>query len=443
MRGSLSKALIGTLAVATIALTSTSASAAPRAGGNASGGVLATQASKLPLLGIKGTGLTRGITANSISVGCIYTAADYSGYTAGLAARFARANRAGGVFGRKINLLSCDDDGNSVQTNVQDVQQMVNQNHVFAIESLTENLLPGSSNFLDANQVPHYGWGITSNFCGARWSFGWNGCASPDTLPASNPMNSVEQGNLALAIIGASKLKDSQVRFAVQAQNTPAGIEGNVGYTELFKALGSKVVYDQATFPATATGVDFTPYVQAIIAAKPNIVYISTPFADIGGFAAALKAAGYNGVTMDFVTYAPGLLASSPQLEAALQGEYINSQTVPQEESTPWTRQELSDLAAVGQPKLLTLGASIGYAEAEMFIEQITAAGKNLNTKTFDQAVNGGHFASYASIKGGPGKVLWPAGHFLPADCSVIVQVSGEVYKVVQPFKCYQSYQTK
>jgi branched-chain amino acid transport system substrate-binding protein len=443
MRHSLSKALSGSIAMATVALTATSASATATAGGNAGGGSLATQASTLPLVGNKGTGLTRGITATSINVGCIYTAADYTGYTDGIQARFARANRAGGVFGRKLNLESCDDDGNSVQTNVQDVQQLVNQSHVFSIVSLTENLLPGSSNFLDANQVPHYGWGITSNFCGARWSFGWNGCASPDTLPTSNPMQTVEQGNLASAIIAASGMKASAVRFAVQAQNSPAGINGNKGYVELFKALGAKVVYDQATFPVTATGADYTPYVQAIIAAKPNIVYISPPFADIGGFAAALKAAGYKGIAMDFVTYSPGLLASSPQLAAALQGEYINNQTVPQEESTPWTRQELADLAAIKAPKLLTLGASIGYAEAEEFIEQITATGKNLNTKTFDQTVNGGKFSNFSTIKGGPGKLLWPAAHFLPADCSVIVRVTGVKYKVVEPFKCYQSYQTK
>ena len=102
----------------------------------------------------------------------------------------------------------------------------------------------------------------------------------------------------------------------------------------MFTALGAKVVYSEANFPLTATGIDYTPYVQAILAAKPNIVFISTPFADVGGMASALKAAGYKGITMDFVTYSPGLLASSAQLASALQGEYINTQTVPQEQTT-------------------------------------------------------------------------------------------------------------
>ena len=52
-------------------------------GGNASGGSLAKTASKVALIGAKGTGLTRGITSTSISVGCVYTSADYAGYVGG------------------------------------------------------------------------------------------------------------------------------------------------------------------------------------------------------------------------------------------------------------------------------------------------------------------------------------------------------------------------
>ena len=65
----------------------------------------------------------------------------------------------------------------------------------------------------------------------------------------------------------------------------------------LYKARGAKVVYIEANFPTTSTGIDDTPYVQAIMAAKPNIVFISTPFADVAPMAAALQAAGYTGTS--------------------------------------------------------------------------------------------------------------------------------------------------
>src|SRR5665213_992432 len=145
---------------------------------------------------------------------------------------------------------------------------------------------------------------------------------------------------------------------------------------------------------------------------------------------------------MDFTNYIPGLLASAPQLAAALQGEYINTQVVPQEQTgSAWVASELAALKAIGQPAFLTLGASIGYAEANEFIEQLQAVGKNLNTKTFDNTVNGGKFVSYKNVgTGGPGKLLWPAAHFISADCATIVKVTGTAFNVVNPFKCYQSY---
>jgi hypothetical protein len=49
----------------------------------------------------KGTGLTRGITSTSISVGCVYTSADYAGYIGGIQAAFYEANLKG-IDGRKI-----------------------------------------------------------------------------------------------------------------------------------------------------------------------------------------------------------------------------------------------------------------------------------------------------------------------------------------------------
>jgi branched-chain amino acid transport system substrate-binding protein len=449
LRGVVSRIGIGVAAgalVLSMAAAGGVAGAASKAvpGGNASGGSLATTASKVKLIGPKGTGLTRGITSTSISVGCVYTSADYAGYVGGIQAAFYEANLKG-IDGRKINLVPCKDDTGGVQSNVSEVEQLVQQNQVFALLSLTEYILPGSTNFLNTNQVPYYGWGFNPGFCGYRWGFGWNGCLSPVLLPTSNPLHNVDEGNLATAIIKASGLPDSKVRFAVQAENSPSGTSGNQDYDSLFKALGAKVVYSEANFPLTVTGIDFTPYVQAIMAAKPNIVFISTPFADVGGMASALKAAGYKGITMDFVTYSPGLLGSSAQLASALQGEYVNTQVVPQEEtSSAYVQSELAALKASGQQPFLTLGASIGYAEATELVEQLQAVGKNLNTKTFDTIVNGGKFANFKTIPAdGPGVLTWPAAHFLPSDCAAIVKVSGTVYNVVNPYKCYTSYTIK
>lgn len=408
--------------------------------GNGGGGPIVKQANaiaKKDLVGPKGSGLTRGITASQVTVGCVYTAADYVGYQDGIQAAFAQANKTG-IYGRKLKLIPCLDDASNGQTNVTENQQLVNEDHVFSVLNLSQFELPGSTDFLNSNQVPYIGWGYNPGFCGYRWGFGWNGCLGGNGF--KEPIEAIA-GNLSQAIIKASGLKPSKIRFAVEAVNAISGVQGNAQFSALFKAAGAKVVYQAANYPSVSTGVDNTPYVQAILANKPNVIFLSTPFSDIGALSTALKAAGYKGVIQDFVAYIPGLLASSPQLAASLQGQYINSQIVPATENTPYIQQIESGLAAIGQPKFVTLGAFMGYAEADMLIQMLKATGKNLNTKTFDQKVNGGSFTSYSSgPTGGPGKVIWPGGHYLPADCAAIVRVSGDNYKVVEPFSCYQSY---
>ncbi len=409
--------------------------------GNAGGGSLADAAATSPLTGPAGSGLTRGVTATSITVGCVYTSSAFAGYQEGIQARFDRANKAGGVDGRKLTLLPCADDGGAVQTDVQDVQQQVNQGNAFALLSATESILPGSTDFLNNNQVPFFGWGFLPGFCGLRWGFGWNGCLEGNAVTKAQVAHAAIQGNLAEAILKATHMKPSQVRLAIQGESSAAGKIGNAQYHALFTKLGAKVVYDQANMPETAAGADLTPYVQAIMATKPNLVYVSTFFSDVGPLVAGLRAAGFTGATMDFISYIPGLLQSSPQLASALQGEYVNTQVVPQEQNTPWIAQIEADLTASGQKPFVTLGGSMGYTEAEELIEMLQAVGPNLNTKTFDQVVNHGHFVSYADIpSGGPGKLQWPAAHLLPADCAAIVQVKGDAFNVVQPFACYQSY---
>jgi ABC-type branched-subunit amino acid transport system substrate-binding protein len=435
-----SAALAVMLTAGTIGATGIAGAATATPGGNASGGSFANTAKSQTLVGPKGSGLTRGVTSNTIKVGCIETAADYAGYSDGINAAFAAANKKG-VNGRKFTLVPCLDDANSPQTNLTDAQQLVNQNSVFSILDLSANTLPPTTNFVNQNQVPTYGWGFDPGFCGLRWTYGWNGCLAGETLPSSNPLSKTVQGSLALPMVATSGLSKSAVKVALQSDTLPASIAANTAEKNLFQGLGYKVVLDANNFPTSATGVDFTPFVQAIMSSGANIVYLSLQFASIPGLAASLRAAGYKGDIMDFTTYAPGLLASSSQLAQALQGEYVNTQVVPQEGGGAYVNSVLAALKAIGKPAFMTLGASIGYAEAEQLIQMVQAAGANLNTKTFDQAVSSGKVTSFSNQPaGGPGKLLWPAGHFLASDCAAILKISGTNYIVKNSFKCYPMY---
>jgi branched-chain amino acid transport system substrate-binding protein len=408
--------------------------------GNGAGGKLVTQANQIAknnLTGPKGSGLTRGVTSSTVTIGCVYTSQSYPGFQEGIQARVAAANKQK-VGGRTINLLPCKDDGGSVQSTTQANQSLVTQDNAFAVLSLSDTEVQAPTNFLNQNQVPFFGWGYEPGFCGTRWGFGWNGCIAGNAV--QEPIEAISNANVAGAMLKAVNLKPSQVRFAAQG-NTSAGELGLAQFSALYGALGAKVVYSKADYPTTSSGVDNTPYVQSILASKPNVVYLSLPFAAIGPLASALKAAGYKGAIMDYDNYVPGLLATSPQLASALQGEYITTQVVPYEQNTPYIKQIKANLASIGQAKQLTLGSFMGYAEADMVIGMLQAVGNNLNTKTFDQKINGGGYTSFkTSAAGGLGKLVWPAGHYLPADCAAAVRVKGTGYQVAAPFTCLQSY---
>jgi hypothetical protein len=463
MRRSIQRSVIAGLAIVLVAAacsssskssssTATTGAASPTTGGggtggpnvasnvtgNAGGGSIEVLASKSKLTGPVGSGLTRGITGTTITVGCVYTAQSFAGYQEALQSYFAAVNKAGGVDGRTINLIPCKDDANTAQTNLQEVQQLVNQNNVFAIFSASQAILPGSTDFLNSNQVPFYGWGFLPGFCGTRWGFGWDGCLEGNAATKQQVEHAAIQGNLADAIIKASGMQPSQVRLAVQSENSAAGKVGSAQYQTLFTQRGAQVVYNETNFPTTA-GADVTPYVQAIVASKPNIVEISTPFQDVGPIAAGVKAAGYTGIIFDFTNYVPGLLQTSSQLAQALSNEYVNTQVVPQEQNTPWIQKEVADLQANGQKPFITLGGAQAMAAGELFVESLQAVGKTLNTKTWDTTVNGGNFTAFASLSGGPGTLKWPAAHVLGADCAAIVQIQGTSYSVKEPFACYNS----
>lgn len=243
------------------------------------------------------------------------------------------------------------------------------------------------------------------------------------------------------AVYTASGIKPRGARIAIQSETGAAGHIGLAQFTALAKALKNTIVYAQANMPLSGT-VDMTPYVSAILAGHPQVVLAAAAFSELGPFVSALRAGGFTGPIYDYSAYIPGLLAATKSLAAALDHEYIDTQVVPQEQGTQYVHQEKAALQAVGaKATTVTLGASMGYAEGTMLIEMLKAVGKNLNTKTFDQKINNGTFVAYRGLIGGPGQIHWPAAHYLPADCSSMVQVTGTIYKVAVPFKCYQSFQ--
>ncbi|HZP30930.1 MAG TPA: ABC transporter substrate-binding protein [Acidimicrobiia bacterium] len=393
---------------------------------------------KDPLKGATATGLTRGVTSSQVKLGCYLQAAAFAGAEDAMRARFERANKKHELPGKRtINFTGCSDDGANPQTDLQIVQRLVQQDQVFAVLGISQSILPSSTDFLNNQQVPYFGWGFLPGFCGTRWGFGWNGCLVSDDKDLKHP---TLQANLGEAPIKATGQSPSQVRAAFQAEDTDSGHLGNVDYTKIFQQVGAKVVYAQANMPVQTS--DYTPYVRAVTAANPNVVLVSTSFTNVGGLSAALTAGGYKGLSVNFVGYLPGIIDKSAQLATALNGTSINNQTVPAEQNTAYVKQIQKDLQAIGKNTAINNNVSIGYAEADELVAMLKAAGKTLNTKTFDQAVNNPKkpFTYDSFSKGGPGSVQYPAHHQVPTDCSAMVKYTNPSgYSVEVPFTCYKT----
>jgi ABC-type branched-subunit amino acid transport system substrate-binding protein len=392
-----------------------------------------------PLVGPKGTGLTRGVTSSTIKVGCYLQAQSFPNADDGFNARFNRANTNKELpGGRKISFEACQDDGGNPQNNLQIVQKLVQQDQVFAVVGISATVLTPSTDFMNKNQVPFGGWGFLPGFCGTRWGFGYDGCL---VTGFSGQKHTVYQANLALGPIAAANLTPKTTKVALQAQDNDSGHLGNATISNLYKLEGATVAYNEANIPDPSSGVSFTPYVQAVKGSNANLLLTLTNFQTAPGLTAAMSAGGFTGTNVNFVGYIPGLLATSQQLAAAFNGAFVSSQTVPQEAQTPYIKQMESDLQAIHAKtgKFITQADATAYAEADLLVSQLKAAGKTLNTKTFDQKINGGSYTFKSSASGGQGQMEFPSMHQIAADCAAMLKISGTVYDQVVPFSCYPS----
>ncbi len=391
-----------------------------------------------PLAGPAGSGLTRGITTTGVKVGCYLQATAFAGADDGFKARFLRANTTRELpGGRQIEFTPCQDDAGNSQTNLQIVQKIVQQDQAFAVVGISSAVMPTSTDVMNSNQVPYFGWGFRPGFCGTRWGFGFNGCL----VSAASDEPVVYQSALALGPIAVARLKPTDARFALQAQDNDSGHTVIASMSKLIKAVGAKVVYAEANIPDPSSGVNMAPFVQAINATTPNIVLTLTNLQTATGFTAAMTASGYKGLNLNYVGYVPGLLSSSASQASALNGAVVSTQIVPQEAQTTYIKQMETDLVATKTPtgRFITLGAAIAYAQADLLVSQLKAVGPTLTTKTFDRVVNRGRY-TYRS-DGGPGQMSFPAMHWIAADCAAALRVNGpgQSYEQVLPFTCSPS----
>ncbi len=406
-------------------------------GANSSGGS-ATGSSPTESSAVTGKGnptaTTRGVTSTSVTVGGIASltsarSATLPGSDIGARAYFARVNGHGGVDGRKINFIGVSDDGDHPTKNLQVAQQLVQQSHVFGlVPVLTADM--GSAPFLDAAHVPTVGELYDAAACQRTYVFGISGCTSPPPgLRVFSPAPGLvlKQG----VFRGASGRT-----VAITMDDDPVGHASAQACTGPFTSSGFKVVLENLFVPVAPAVTDYAPYVQQLIhsdhGSAPEVIWTCNSFSNALGIINALKSAGYHGVIYSPVGYDPRLL-QVPPVRDALQGAYIYTMFEPVEATTPALRQVRADVQAVDPSAELSTEVLAGYYAAEMFVDILKKAGKDLTAQRFAQAANAG-FSFDAG--GGLCAVTFPLGHTLGMVGGGLVQVNGNQFKVVVPLLC-------
>jgi branched-chain amino acid transport system substrate-binding protein len=356
----------------------------------------------------------------------------YPGVDTAFQARINRFNNGGGLNGRKIKFLGVQDTGNDPAKALTQAQQLVLKDKVFAVAPVaSEVVLAPSTDFLVQNKTPFFGWAVSPNWCNSDYAFGVNGCLTPNSggsLVLETPM----QHALGKPATG--------VRVAIINHDNPGASASEAVEGGGFKKAGFDVVYNQAPIPVGGA-TDYTPYVQALLASKPDVVFLSLDFASTVGLNAAMKAAGYKGALYSpGVTYAPSVLSAQPNVAAALDGEYDNVQFAVQElTDSAAVKQINTDLQAIGKPTGVTLGAAVGYWSADQFIAMLQFAaskGGTLTPESFTQAVNSG-FTWTPKPDGGTCSETWPAAHTGGQVGGIMLQIQSGKFVVKDTFNCY------
>ena len=385
------------------------------------------------------SGETRGVTDTEIKVQGIapLTSAGggYPGADLGAKARFERVNRDGGIHGRKIDYLGTADDNEDGAKNLDLVKKAVQQDEVFAVvPMLGAGFLPASSDFLNSEKVPSVGWGFMPGQCGApdSYGFGFNGCIQP---PGAKLVNT----SLAAQIMG---VVGDGATVAIVSDDTANSTEGLKTVEGAFKAEGAKVVYAKPNVP-TSEQVDYTPFVQDVMTSNdgkaPDLVVFNSLFANTVGITAGLRSAGFQGDTLNYITYVPGLLEQSPDTAKALEGSYVSTQFLPTEFGGPAIEQMQKDFEAVEPGAQITLGGALTYWMADVFVQMLDGVGKDLTADRFGEVVNGGWGYEPEGDPAGLGPIEFPAGHSEPAPCSALVKIEGAKYDPVKPIECFEN----
>jgi branched-chain amino acid transport system substrate-binding protein len=371
-------------------------------------------------------------SGSPIVVGGVDAGFNFPGTATGFEAGIYRFNKAGGIEGRKIKFLGVQDDQDSGASETTEVQQLVQSDHVFAVTPFADDVATDQlTQFLGQNSTPVLGYGTEQAFCENKWAISITGCQQ--SFQGWETTASISQ------VIQATKKPAKDLRVAMEGYDSAPAVTVSKTLGEVWTHSGAKVVINQNNIPITGAQSQ-TPFVQALLATHPNVVFEVTGSAAGVALAAALHAAGYTGVIYNGSTYEPSAIATQPSVASALKGVYTTNLLPTEYDGTPAVKQELADLKSIGAAPDVEIGTAIGYWSAQLLIqllEAMKAKGLALTSTNLADIVAKG-ITIKPTLAGGNGPLSWPTLSDQPEPCNSTVVGAGTTYKLSQKFTCYK-----
>ncbi len=319
----------------------------------------------------------RGVTSSTIKVGGLGYAAFYSDAGQAAKARFDEANQNGEIpGGRKIDYVGFSDDKTTAATRTCRRAGAWSRSRACSASCPWSRRRSRPVRTSTSRRCPRSAGASRPAYCDPsnKYVFGFTGCLvpNPPTYPGNTWGELVDQ-QLKSQGEGGAKGKTA----AVIAENNDSGKQGVEVITATAKAVGMKVVYQQASMPPLpATVTDYSPYVQAIMTSNsdqpPDVVFLVVGQNNVFGLGKALTQAGYTGIQTNAVSYAPQLTKLADTWSAFTQFATPES-TAPNMQKVVQTLNDAGIATAdIGQPALA------GYFSADMFVQILKKVGKNL-----------------------------------------------------------------
>ncbi len=327
----------------------------------------------------QGATFAPGVTAKTIKIGYITSVTGVASSTfadgeQGVLAAVDAQNAKGGVDGRKIEVVSADDQSSPAQF-LTAAQDLVLNKNVFAVIPFSSFTF-GGVRYFQQQGIPVVG----NAFDGYEWY----------DQPYSNMFNdafsvSAEQNNTfyTYTLLGKMLKAMGVTKLGVLAYGISPSSQASVKAAEAAaKKVGISVCYENLSVPFG--GVDFTSDVLQIKAAGCNGVIGSFVDASDIALATALKQAGFTGKQLYYTGYDQNVL-SSPSAVAALDGDYILSQEylTPSNPAVATMFANLRKYARGYKGGLPDFGLLGSYLATETMIKGLQAAGKNPTRASF------------------------------------------------------------